>query len=228
MRPDFLRSDTVPVLWRVRPGLTSYPEAMEEMHHYVDAIRAGTAREAIWLLESPSAYNAGSTSKPEDLISTAKVPIEKVEGPMRPGSYTYHGPGIRVIVVMLDLNQRRKDTAGFVRTLEQWIINSLSALGIVASRAENDPAGVWVGSEKVAAMALRLTGNVSSYGLLLYLDPDITHFDGIKLCGIACRVTSVARQGKRVTMAELDVILREQFERLFGPTSLVAEERIAK
>ena len=113
--------------WRVSAGLTPYPGALAEMEARAAAIRAGTARELIWLLEHPPLYTAGTSAKPQDLLQPMRFPVH-VAG--RGGQYTYHGPGQRVAYVMLDLKRRREDVRAFVAALEDWIIGALAAFNV--------------------------------------------------------------------------------------------------
>ena len=88
------------------PGLAPYTETLAAMEARVAAIAAGTAPEALWLLEHPPLYTAGTSSRDEDLTDPNRFPVH-VAG--RGGQFTYHGPGQRVAYVMLDLNKRGRD-----------------------------------------------------------------------------------------------------------------------
>ena len=124
---------------------------------------------------------------------------------------------------MLDLRKRGRDVSAFVRALEQWIIDTLAEFDITAER-RCGRVGVWVthddGREaKIAAIGVRLKKWVSFHGISINLNPDLSHFDGIIPCGISEHgVTSFAALGKKATMTELDMALKKNFERLFGPT----------
>lgn len=225
-----LRADRMPVLWRALPGLTRYPDAIGAMHEYADEIIAGRNREAIWLLTCPAGYNPGIASQGVAPAGVPGVPVDVPPGPRRAGDWNYHGPGVRVIIVMLDLRRRRKDSAGFVAGMHDWLAGAVAVLGIAGARREAfDPAGLWVnGTDKVAAMGFRLTQWVTRYGAVLYVDPDLQNFAGIKPCGIDIPgkgVTSIAarlRPAATPTLDQVDAALREAFHPVFGPTSLVA------
>ncbi|NQV55485.1 MAG: lipoyl(octanoyl) transferase LipB, partial [Rhodospirillales bacterium] len=138
--------------------------------------------------------------------------------------YTYHGPGQRVVYLMLDLKQRGADVRGYVRNLENWVINTLDQIGINGERRDGR-VGIWVGGsdgreEKIAAIGVRIRRWVSFHGIAINLDPDLAHFEGIVPCGIAeYGVTSIRQQGINMTMSELDQILRQTFGTVFdvGP-----------
>jgi lipoyl(octanoyl) transferase len=189
------------------------------------AIADGTASELIWLIEHPPLYTAGTSAKPADLLAE-RFPVHAAG---RGGQFTYHGPGQRVAYVMLDLNRRGPDIRRFVATLEEWIIRSLAALNIAGGRRD-DRIGVWVrrpdkGAEhedKIAAIGIRVKRWVSLHGIALNVDCDLSHFAGIVSCGVTdprYGITSLLDLGVPVSMAEVDMVLRQEFEPLFGPTT---------
>lgn len=201
------------------------------MEDHVARVAQGSAPERVWLVEHPALYTAGTSARPGDLIA-ARFPVH-ASG--RGGQYTYHGPGQRVVYVMLDLKRRGPDVRGFVDALEAWAVATLARFG-VRGETRPDRVGVWVrrpdkppglagapAEDKIAAIGVRLRRWVSYHGLAINLDPDLAHFAGIVPCGVAAShlgVTSLADLGHRVAMAELDAALRAEFERLFGPTRL--------
>jgi lipoyl(octanoyl) transferase len=219
-----------PVEWRVGDGLVSYEAALAVMEARASAIAGGSAGELVWLLEHPPLYTAGTSARPDDLIE-ARFPVHTAG---RGGQFTYHGPGQRVVYLMLDLKRRAPDVRRYVATLEEWLIRTLHAFNVRGERRE-DRIGVWVGrpdrgrEDKIAAIGIRLKRWVSLHGIALNVDPDLSHFSGIVPCGVADQrygMTSLVDLGHLVTMAEVDVVLRREFEALFGATrdeSLVAQ-----
>src|SRR5947209_18061519 len=89
--------------WRITEGLTPYPDALALMRDRVAAIRAGTAGELVWSVEHPPIYTAGTSAKPAELTDPGRFPIFAAG---RGGQWTYHGPGQRVVYVMLDLTRQ--------------------------------------------------------------------------------------------------------------------------
>ena len=205
--------------WRVEEGLTGYEEALAEMDRRVSAIRAGTASELVWLVEHPPLYTAGTSARPEDLLDPAGLPVYATG---RGGQYTYHGPGQRVVYVMLDLTKRGRDVRCFVQDLEGWMI---AALGRFNIKGERRPGriGIWVqhsdGSEhKIGAIGVRVRQWVTFHGMALNVDPDLSHFSGIVPCGIREHgVTSLTAEGILVSLAEVDAALAATFSQSFGP-----------
>lgn len=202
--------------WTIPEGLTSYPLAVQMMEERVDRILQGQALEQILLIEHPALYTGGTSAKPQELLSENGFPIYHIG---RGGKYTYHGPGQRVVYVMLDLRQRMKDVRLFVRALEEWIIQSLGILGVHCERREGR-IGLWVehhGSEKkVAAIGIRLKQWISFHGIAINVAPDLTHYQGIVPCGIHdYGVTSLRTLGSEASLKDLDQALYTAFGQIF-------------
>ncbi len=213
------------VEWRTTEGPVPYEEALAFMEARVADIAADRADEMIWLLEHPALYTAGTSAKPQDLTDPGRFPVH-VAG--RGGQYTYHGPGQRVVYVMLDLNRRGRDVRAFVRRLEDWIIAALAEFNL-RGELRDDRVGVWIArpdrapgpggaprEDKIAAIGVKLRRWVSFHGLAINVEPDLSHFEGIVPCGIREHgVTSLVDLGLPVTMADLDRALRATFPRAF-------------
>jgi lipoyl(octanoyl) transferase len=220
--PAKLRRDDSAVEWIVSEQPVGYPEAMEAMRQRAIAIARDEAPEAVWLLEHPPLYTAGTSAAAADLLQPDRFPVYETG---RGGEYTYHGPGQRVAYTMLDLRHRGRDVRCLVNGLEAWIIDTLAAFNVKGERREGR-IGVWVGQpgriggeSKIAAIGVRVSRWVTTHGIALNVSPDLGHFSGIVPCGISDKgVTSLEDLGQIVSMAEADIALRNAFERAFGPT----------
>ena len=215
--------------WKVSPGLTPYDEALRFMEQRVAQIADGTAPECIWFLEHPPLYTAGTSAKTEDLVAPDRFPVFDAG---RGGQYTYHGPGQRVVYVMLNLAQRGRDVRRFVEMLERWVIATLSEFNVTGHIREGR-VGVWVerpdrpltatgqlAEDKIAAIGIRLRKWVSFHGISINVEPDLEHFSGIVPCGISDHgVTSLVDLGLPVEMGDLDVALRRRFVDVFGDSA---------
>ena len=208
------------VTWIKDRDPVPYPIALEFMENRARAIADGQATECVWLLEHPPLYTAGTSADPSDLVDPDRFDVFPSG---RGGQYTYHGPGQRVAYVMLDLRKRGRDVAAFVRTLEQWIIDTLSEFDVQAER-RCGRVGVWVvhpdgREDKIAAIGVRLKKWVSFHGISINVDPALDHFNGIVPCGISEHgVTSLRDLGCDTSLSDLDKVLKNQFHRLLGPT----------
>jgi lipoyl(octanoyl) transferase len=221
-----------PVEWRISDGLTDYALAVAEMEARASAIGEGSANELVWLLEHPPLYTSGTSARPEDLLD-ARFPVHATG---RGGQFTYHGPGQRIAYVMLDLNRRTRDVRAYVCALEKWIIAALARFN-VKGEIRDGRVGVWVrrpekraglhgeiAEDKIAAIGVRMRRWVSFHGIALNVEPDLSHFSGIVPCGIAeshLGVTSLIDLGLPLTLPDVDVVLRQSFEEIFGPTVAV-------
>jgi lipoyl(octanoyl) transferase len=133
---------------------------------------------------------------------------------------------------MLDLNKRGRDVRCFVRQLEKWVIDTLDQFNITGF-IRDGRVGVWVerpdkpktitnktAEDKIAAIGIRLRKWVSFHGISINVDPNLDHFDGIVPCGITeFGVTSLVDLGLPVSMFDLDVALKQSFERVFETDS---------
>lgn len=213
------------VEWKITEGLTDYDEAVAFMEARAAAIAAGEAGELIWLVEHPPLYTAGTSSKPADLVDADRFPVYETK---RGGQYTYHGPGQRVVYVMLDVGARGRDVRAFVKQMENWVIATLDQFN-VTGEIRDGRVGVWVvrddkpltvtgqkAEDKIAAIGVRLRKWVSFHGISINVDPDLDHFTGIVPCGITEHgVTSLVDLGLPVTMEDLDVALKATFDTVF-------------
>ena len=213
------------VQWEISDGKVHYNTALEKMDNYVQKIISGDADEKIWLLEHPSLYTAGTSANKKDLVEPNRFPVFETK---RGGQYTYHGPGQRVVYVMLDLNKRGKDVKKFVENLEAWIIHTLAEFNVVGE-SRSGRVGIWVErpdkpkninglikEEKIAAIGVRLRKWITFHGLSINLDPDLSHFQGIIPCGIKEHgVTSLVDLGLSISMTDLDIALTKSFSKVF-------------
>lgn len=213
------------VEWIISDGLTDFRTAEAVMEARADQIAAGKADECVWLVEHPPLYTAGTSAKVKDLTDPSRFPVYDTR---RGGQYTYHGPGQRVVYVMLDVGRRGRDVRRFVQDLETWVIATLDSFNI-KGEIRDGRVGVWVerpdkprtasgqlAEDKIAAIGIRLRKWISFHGISINVEPDLGHFSGIVPCGITDHgVTSLVDLGLPVTMETLDVALKTQFDALF-------------
>lgn len=213
------------VEWIITDGLTPYPDALTFMENRANAIATGKAQECIWLLEHPPLYTAGTSARIADLTDPNRFPVFQAR---RGGQYTYHGPGQRVVYVMMNVAERGRDVRAFVQSLESWVIAALAEFNVTGHIREGR-VGVWVerpekqkqtnglcAEDKVAAIGIRLRKWVSFHGISINVEPDLEHFSGIVPCGISDHgVTSLVDLGLPVTMQDVDVALQGTFAPTF-------------
>lgn len=202
-----------------------YEDAVHYMENHVAKIINKEAQEQIWFLEHDNLLTAGVSAHPSELLKPDLFPVYQAG---RGGKYTYHGPGIRVVYFMLDLNTQKtigKDVRKFVCKLEQVIIDTLAYFGIRGERRK-DRVGIWVENNsvlqkesKIAAIGIRLRKWVSFHGIAVNINPNLDNFNAIVPCGINpddYGVTSMWSLGKKVTMQEFDEILKKELLKIFA------------
>lgn len=220
------------VEWRIEEDLVPYHHAVAYMEERVQAIRGGAARELIWLLEHPPTYTIGSSGTEADILQKggeyADIPIIPTG---RGGKATYHGPGQRIVYMLLDLRKRSWDTTSplhridvrqFVTAIESWLMLTLADLGIQTERRQGR-VGLWVkagegarGEEKIAALGLRIRRGISYHGAAINVKTDLKAYGGIIPCGLEnFGVTSCHALGFPLSMADLDAKLRTTFDVVF-------------
>jgi lipoyl(octanoyl) transferase len=201
---------------KISKDLVDYHVAVAFMEKRVEQIISGHENELIWFLEHPSLYTKGTSAKEADLLNPDLFPVYEAN---RGGQFTYHGPGQRIIYVMLNLKNHAQDVRRFVQFLENWVIQSLQKISIDAFIVPNR-IGVWVktkeGKEaKIAAIGIRLRKWVSYHGIAININPNLEHFNAIVPCGIKdYGVTSLVSLGNNCSIQGIDKIMIDAFHDL--------------
>ncbi|MBT4990020.1 MAG: lipoyl(octanoyl) transferase LipB [Rickettsiales bacterium] len=212
-----IRKDLV---WSINDGIIDYDLAIESMESHVSGMVQGKEKEKIWLIEHDHIYTLGVSAKESDIIKADDIAVRKSK---RGGKITYHGPGMRVVYVMLDLNKSKdgKDIRKFIQSLEYWVIATLRHYDIEAFIRE-DRVGIWVMHEgmekKIAAIGVRLRKWITYHGIAINIAPDLTKFANIIPCGIDSTkygVTSLKAMGINTDFKEFDAILKQEFFKNF-------------
>jgi lipoyl(octanoyl) transferase len=209
-----------------RLGVIGYQEALDLQHRLVEDRKAGRIADQLLLLEHPPVITLGVRTRndrshllqtPESLAAQGIDVFETGRG----GDVTYHGPGQLVGYPILDLKPDRCDVHRYVRDLEEVLIRAVAAFGIDAQRIAG-LTGIWVGSEKLAAIGVRISRWVTSHGFAVNVNTNLDHFGLIVPCGIADKgVTSMERLlGHRVEMVEVETEVARQFSLTFDRVSL--------
>jgi lipoyl(octanoyl) transferase len=198
--------------WKTQDNLIAYEDAQKWMENRVLAIQSKSAPECVWLLEHPPLYTLGTSGKDKDILPSALLPTFQTG---RGGQVTYHGPGQRIAYVMIDLKMRAPDIKWYVATLETWIIQTLHHFGIQGERRPGR-VGIWVQKEgqdhKIAALGVRLQKWVTSHGIAINVNSDLSAYKDIIPCGLSqYGVTSFADLGLSVSLQEVDEVLKSTF-----------------
>jgi lipoyl(octanoyl) transferase len=201
-------------------GSTPYRQAWDLQASLVAALREGSARAALLLLEHPHVFTMGKAASPDHLLwdegERARRDVEVVWSD-RGGEATYHGPGQLVGYPILDLARLGLTIPQYLEKLEASLVDYLHELGIESQPGEPGLTGVWAGGEKLAAIGIKLNRSIVSHGFALNLTTDLGYFDGIVPCGHADkRPTSVeAITGQRMDTEAAARSYAEHFARVF-------------
>ncbi len=216
---------TAPAVTILDWGRTRYEAAWGAQDELVTRRIAGEIGDTLVFTEHEPVYTIGLRSGAEqhvvwDPAHLAREGIEVVKT-NRGGDITYHGPGQIVGYPIVSL-ATHKDLHEYLRLLEQVMINTVGALGLVASRRDGKT-GIWVGTRKVAAIGVAVRRWVTYHGFALSVNVNLAHFQGIVPCGISAdegTVTSLqAELGRELDMAEVKNMLAVEFRSLL-PTFL--------
>ena len=201
-----------------------YKIALIRMEGIVDKIISGDEQETIWLLEHNEIYTAGTSTKDIHLENVKGAPIIKTN---RGGQLTFHGPGQRIIYLMVNLERFSYDIRKYVSFLEQLIINTLYEFNISTHRWDK-AIGVWTYKQinskkivkkerhKIASIGIRVRKKISFHGISVNINPNLDFFDKIVPCGLEnSKATSAKELGVKVSYDDFDEALKFNFEKLF-------------
>jgi len=198
-------------------GRIGYGPALELQQELIAGRKAGTSPDHLLLLEHPHVITLGRNGRQENLLASPII-MERAGIEYFPtdrgGDVTYHGPGQLVAYPIIDLREWKRDVGAFVRAIEQTIIDTLADYGIEAGRIPK-LTGVWVGDRKVAAIGVHISRWVTSHGLALNVNTDMSYFQYIVPCGLTKPVTSMEQLGVRVKLEEVSRCLATHFGRNF-------------
>jgi len=209
--------------WKHEKNLLDYKIAEEMMSKRVENIISNRKTELIWFLEHDSVFTLGTSAKTSDFKSDVNIPMYQTK---RGGQTTYHGPGQRIVYMMLDLRNGKKDIKQLVWNIEEWLILVLKDLGILGYRIPG-MVGVWVKDtssvnvdgtydKKIAALGLRIKKWVTFHGLAFNVNPNLNFFTDINPCGITGKgVTSLHKLGVKINMADVDKVFKQTFSKIF-------------
>tara|TARA_Y100000590_G_C15689269_1_gene1002807 strand:+ start:561 stop:1232 length:672 start_codon:yes stop_codon:yes gene_type:complete len=193
-----------------------YETAIDFMEKRVNEIHFAKKNELVWFLEHPHIYTAGTSAQDHELLLPGIIPVHKTG---RGGKFTYHGPGQRIIYLMLNLDRFNNDIRYFIETLEKIIVQTFKSLGICVF-ANRDRIGIWTKNiendnhEKIGAIGLKVKKWISLHGIAVNINPDMQYFSGIIPCGLSdFRVTSLNQINKEISMKDFDIEFIKCFEK---------------
>ncbi|WP_368884518.1 lipoyl(octanoyl) transferase LipB [Providencia vermicola] len=188
-------------------GLAPYQSVSDAMHQFTENRDKDTPDE-LWLVEHPRVFTQGQAGKAEHVLAPGDIPVIQSD---RGGQVTYHGPGQQVMYVMLDLKRNKLGVRDLVTALENTVVKTLAHYHIDAYPRPNAP-GVYVNSDKICSLGLRIRKGCSFHGLALNINMDLEPFNRINPCGYAqLKMTQVRDFIPNVTLQDVQPVLIEQF-----------------
>lgn len=190
-------------------GVVDYLSAWEMQKQIAEEVLTGKIENTLLLLQHPSVYTAGRRTLLSDrpLDNTPVIDVD------RGGKITWHGVGQLVGYPIIKL-KNSADVVGFVRELENVLIQVCAEFGITAQRY-CERSGVWVrdemGDRKIAAIGLRVAKGVSTHGFALNVNPDLSAYLKIIPCGIPdAKVTSLSAElREQITIEQVMPVLQK-------------------
>ena len=172
----------------LNPNFVDYEEALAFQRSIHREVADGTREDTVILLEHESVYTAGKRTEDSERPSDGIRVIDVDRG----GKITWHGPGQLVGYPIMRL-PNPVDVVGYVRWLEQVLIDTISDFGLRTERVEGR-SGVWapVGDQhvKIAAIGIRVAEHVTMHGFALNCNNSLEPYDSIIACGIRDAATS--------------------------------------
>ena len=190
-----------------------YLEALELQRATHRDVVSGAKPDTVLLLEHPSVYTAGKRTH-ESERPTDGTPVIDVD---RGGKITWHGPGQLVGYPIIRLAEPI-DVVGYVRRLESMLIDVLDELGVETGRVEGR-SGVWVrGTDKIAAIGIRVAEGVTMHGFSLNCSNSFDAYDKVIACGLAdAGATSISRElGRTVTPHDVVPLIESRLTAQLG------------
>ncbi len=200
-------------------GRVDYPAAWSWQQELYLARLDGELGDTLMLLEHPPTYTLGRRAIADDLVygeaerAARGISLYEVD---RGGRATYHGPGQLVGYPILKLGERY-DVVRYLRDLEDVLIRTARDLGVEATR-DDDHTGVWVNSNKLGAIGVKITRGITMHGFAFNVTTDLSMFSGIVPCGLQDRwVTSIeAETGARHPLKHVATVAAGHLADVFG------------
>ena len=200
-------------------GVIDFEKCLSIQKELVRRRRLGEIDDSLILAEHRNVFTIGRTGKIENLL-VEPADLKKHRASLiftdRGGDITFHGPGQVVLYPIIDLRNRNRDLHGYLRDLEDLVINLLSDYGVSANRMVG-ATGVWFGSKKIGFIGVSASGWVTYHGASININTDLSFFSMCQPCGLKdVEVTSLKRiLGKEIAMDMVKNRIVSSFEEVF-------------
>lgn len=196
-----------------------YFKSLEFMENKIIKIYENKENEMLWFLGHDHIYTCGNSSHKNEILENIKIPVIKTN---RGGKTTYHGPGQRIVYIMVNLNNRKKDIRSFVTVIEKATISLLREFDIEAKTFPKR-VGIWVvknnghkleKEKKIGAIGIRIKKWITYHGLSFNINPNLNYYKKINACGLKnYSATSLNELGVKLKINKFDSKFSELFIR---------------
>ena len=184
----------------------SYKFAINFLSKRVEKVKKNKASELLWILEHPLTYTGGVSFDNRDILDK-KITITKTN---RGGKITVHNKGQKIVYIVLNLNNRKKDIRNLINVIENNIIEFLNDYKIKGVKDKKN-IGIWVKNKKIAAVGIRVSGWIAYHGYSININNDLQDYLKINPCGLNNRkITSIFNE-KNIRIKNADKKLIEIF-----------------
>ena len=195
----------------------NYLDALKFMQKHVDKILYHNGDELIWFLNHDHIYTCGTSANKNEIINKTSTPIIQTN---RGGKTTYHGPGQRIVYLMINLNKKKRDIRKFINLIEQSVVCLLKDFNIESTTFPNR-VGIWITKsrgnilkkeKKIGAIGLRIKKWVTYHGLSFNINPNLKYYQNIHACGLKnYSATSLDDLGIDLSKKKFDKIFLDYF-----------------
>ncbi len=200
-------------------GLIDYKQAWDLQLKVHEKRRFGNIEDVLFICEHPHTYTLGKIAEKQNLLYSEQelnqknISVFEID---RGGDITYHGPGQIVGYAIINLENWKKDTHLYLRSLEQVLINTCHDYKIKSGRNDNYT-GVWIENRKICAIGIKVSRWITMHGFAFNVNTDLSLFNGIIPCGIQDKqVTSLNKEiGREIDLHETKQIIINNFKEVF-------------
>jgi len=212
-------SRTRPGFYCVRPGRLGYAAGLSLQEELLQR-RGEQSTDFLILLEHRPVITYGRGSSRQHLLASAECLAQRgieLHQASRGGDITYHGPGQLVGYPIVQLPPQQRDLHRYLRRLELLLLLSVARFGLEAQTLPGKT-GLWVDGKKIASIGVGVRRWTTWHGFALNVEHRLKGFDSIVPCGLSgVAMTSLeACLGRKVTLAEVEPIIIQQFAEVFS------------
>lgn len=191
----------------------NYKDTLKIQERLRKQVLINSNKESLILVEHDHVYTLGKNANSSNILNEVCQVIKTERG----GDVTYHGPGQLVAYPIIDLKKRQIGVKTYVNKIESLISKTLEEYGL-STHVPKQETGVWVNDRKIASIGIHISKGVTTHGLAINVNTNLSYFDNIISCGIdGVKMTSVYKElGKKIPMNDIKMQLVNNFKQIFN------------